>query len=260
MLFENDFRIRMRDIGKDNKASNAGIMSIMEETATLHSYDIGFAVNQCLEDNKSWILLDWDIRIIRRPEYNESVKTLTWTRKYDKITAYRDFQIKDTQGNVLVAATSRWLLMDIVRRRPCRLTEDITKKYESEPEHIAVCDDIEKINYPMDADELKQLISGADIKTANDKYNEYNVNTVSYKVLKRDIDFNGHVHNLVYLDMALEALPDNISDTDYSAIRIEYKKEIMPKADVLCTYCRYDNSDIVIISTDNIINCIVKFT
>ena len=34
MLFENDFKIRMRDIDDGNKISNAGIMSIMEETAT----------------------------------------------------------------------------------------------------------------------------------------------------------------------------------------------------------------------------------
>ena len=41
---------------------------------------------------------------------------------------------------------------------------------------------------------------------------------------------------------------------------IEYKKEIMPDSNVLCTYCRYGNSDIVVISTDNVINCIVQFS
>ena len=105
-----------------------------------------------MKDNLSWIILDWDIRIFSRAEYNESVKSYTWTRKYDKLTAYRDFKITDNEGNIIATATSRWLLMDIVRRRPCRLTEDITKRYECEAGKIAVSDDIEKIILPQDID------------------------------------------------------------------------------------------------------------
>ena len=175
----------------------------------------------------------------------------------------------DNEGNIIAIATSRWLLMDIVRRRPCRLTEDITKRYECEAGKIAVSDDIEKIILPQDID----------FTDCNDKDNDktcgkmsetndnskllkekYDIIKIPYRVLKRDIDFNGHVHNLVYLDMALEALPDNINNMEYSSIRIEYKKEIMPDSNVLCTYCRYGNSDIVVISTDNVINCIVQFS
>ena len=269
MLFENDFKIRMRDVGDGNKISNAGIMSIMEETATLHSYNLGFAVNECMRDNLSWIILDWDIRIFSRAGYNESVKSYTWTRKYDKLTAYRDFKITDNEGNIIAIATSRWLLMDILRRRPCRLTEDITKRYECEAGKIAVADDIEKIILPQDIDFTDCNDKGNDktcgkMSETNDNSKllkaKYDIIKIPYRVLKRDIDFNGHVHNLVYLDMALEALPDNINNMEYSSIRIEYKKEIMPDSNVLCTYCRYGNSDIVVISTDNVINCIVQLS
>ncbi len=46
MVFESEFKIRMKDIGKGRELSNIGIMSIMEETAILHSCFVGFGVNE----------------------------------------------------------------------------------------------------------------------------------------------------------------------------------------------------------------------
>jgi acyl-ACP thioesterase len=45
---------------------------------------------------------------------------------------------------------------------------------------------------------------------------------LDYYIRKSDIDLNNHVHNLNYLDMALEVIDDKY----YSNIEIEYLKEI----------------------------------
>ena len=50
---------------------------------------------------------------------------------------------------------------------------------------------------------------------------------IRYKVQRRDIDINKHVHNLYYLDFAYEALPEEIYENcEFNNIEIMYKKQI----------------------------------
>ncbi len=52
-------------------------------------------------------------------------------------------------------------------------------------------------------------------------------NTIKYEVIRKDIDINKHMHNLYYLDLAYEALPDEIyNKRPFDYVRITYKKEI----------------------------------
>lgn len=46
-----------------------------------------------------------------------------------------------------------------------------------------------------------------------------------YLIQRRDIDINGHLHNVSYLEAALEAVPEDIyKNVDFNYIRIEYKR------------------------------------
>ncbi len=46
-------------------------------------------------------------------------------------------------------------------------------------------------------------------------------------MIRKDIDINKHMHNLYYLDLAYEALPDEIyNKRPFDYVRITYKKEI----------------------------------
>ncbi len=50
---------------------------------------------------------------------------------------------------------------------------------------------------------------------------------IEYTTTRRDIDLNGHMHNLYYLDLAYEALPEDVyAKRPYDNIQIQYKKEI----------------------------------
>ena len=73
-----------------------------------------------------------------------------------------------------------------------------------------------------------------------------------YLIQRRDIDINGHLHNVSYLEAALEAVPEDIyKNVDFNYIRIEYKKEIK---------CLTDNNYncLVIFETDNKMNAVVE--
>ncbi|MBR5668091.1 MAG: hypothetical protein IKX15_00605, partial [Spirochaetales bacterium] len=56
-------------------------------------------------------------------------------------------------------------------------------------------------------------------------------------VRRLDFDFNGHVHNLTYLDYALEGLPEEVfNNRDFKKLRISYKQAVKPGEEIVCRY------------------------
>ena len=71
---------------------------------------------------------------------------------------------------------------------------------------------------------------------------------IEYTTTRRDIDLNGHMHNLYYLDLAYEALPEDVYEKrPYDNIQIQYKKEIKYGEKVICKYAYKNNNHIVAI-------------
>ena len=73
-----------------------------------------------------------------------------------------------------------------------------------------------------------------------------------YKVARRDIDLNGHMHNLYYLDLAYEALPQEVYEKrPFDNVRIEYKKEIKFGETIKCKYICINGENIVTIFNED---------
>ena len=74
-----------------------------------------------------------------------------------------------------------------------------------------------------------------------------------YHIRRKEIDLNGHLHNLCYLDIALEALPDDVYHSrDFKDIRITYRKEIKAdEKDITCKYTEENGTHIVGIYGNN---------
>lgn len=237
MIYCNNYKIGLEDIGIKNEATNKALLAIMEDVAGLHSASVGYGVLDIETKKRVWILLDWKMKVIKRPKYNDDIKAETWSRKVERLYAYRDFQLKDKEGNIIAIGTSRWILIDTDRKRPVKLTADIADLYESEtdksvfPEKI---EDIECENYLFKKD---------------------------YYIQRRDIDINEHMHNLNYLDMAYEILPEDIyKNKVFDNIRIIYKKEILYGEKVVCYYEEQGNKHIITAKSEDKINAIIELS
>lgn len=183
------------------------------------------------------MLLDWKIKIIKRPKYNDEIKAETWSRKIERLYAYRDFQLKDKEGNIIAIGTSRWIFVDTDRRRPVRLTEDIANLYESEFDKNVFEEEME------------------DIKCEDYLFKK------EYYIQRRDIDLNEHMHNLSYLDMAYEILPEDIyKNKIFDNVRIIYKKEIIYGERVECYYTEENNKYIITAKSEDKVNAIIELS
>ena len=112
MIYKEKFKIGLKDVWKENLVSNTAILEYLENVAAYHSDSVGYGINTSNETGVSWILLDWKVRVIKRPQYGQTLDIHTWSRKIIKYYAYRDFEIYDENRNLCVIATSKWLLIN----------------------------------------------------------------------------------------------------------------------------------------------------
>lgn len=183
---------------------------------------------------QAWVVLDWKIEIIKRPHYRDEITAYTWSRNHNIACAYRDFELFDTQGEKLARATSRWVLIDIVKRRPLRLTQELIEKYQGEPQSQAFEEELENMSYPKDFFDTENAVKQR------------------YTVLRRDIDSNMHMHNLAYLDAAGELLPQQIyEEGEKNHIRISYKKEILYGEEITGVYIQHEDRHVVGLTDTN---------
>ena len=128
-----------------------------------------------------------------------TIVLLSWKLEINNRPKYKDkIKVNIINDDVAVKATSKWMLLDIKTFKPVMNLELIKKQN------------------PID----KDVFETRDIKRLKelDNYSK----KLKYYIRKSDIDLNNHVHNLNYIDMALEVIDDKY----YSNIEIEYLKEI----------------------------------
>ena len=238
MFYTSHFQIGFSHLGYKNLISNQGILSLLEETAGSHSTSIGYGINDIPETHVSWAILNWKVKVINRPKYFDKVTVKTWARQKSKISCYRDYEIYDEKGNLLIIASSKWIFLDTEKNSIMKITDEFYDKYK--PEEKSVFDEIE----------LEKL-----------KESENAEKTFKYTIRRSDIDVNGHMHNTNYLSLAYEALPEDIyNNTIFDNFEILYKKEIKYGETVNFFYSFENNIHTISIKSedDKILHSIIK--
>lgn len=191
-------KILFSDIDSNSKMSVESIINCMQDCVNINSESIGKGIDYMLEKRRTWFAISWNIEIIRYPEMFEDVVVKTWPYDFATTIGYRNIIITDKNGNDIVYADSMWTLMDMNTGRPSKISEEDRLGYDLEE------------RYPMER-------LGRKIKLPD---NFERMGTVT--VRKSDIDYNGHMSNGKYIQIADEYLPFGIQA---SRIRVEYKNQ-----------------------------------
>lgn len=241
MKFEREYLIGVEDVGKSNKITNLAYLKYLEEIACSHSATCGFGVNDIETKKKAWLLMDWKLKVIERPIYEKKLNIKTWARTIsnNSFFSYRDFEV--FCDNKLVAiATSKWVLYDFELNRITKLTNEIYGQYNPENIHVFEKEDIDRIKEPINT---------------NFEFD--------YMVRRADIDINRHMHNLNYLKLAYEVLPENIYfGEELNNVRIMYKHQILFGENIRCYYSKEKEKNIIVMkSADNkVLHSIVQIS
>lgn len=239
--FQHDFEITFKDIGNTNRLTPKALLEYLETIAGMHSNEVGYGLNDIEKTQLTWVLLYWKVRILSSPLYGERLKIQTWGRNSVKFYTYRDYSVYDSKGNLVAVATSKWLLLNAKTMAIEKITPEILEPYQIESTNVFEKEaEVNKLEEPSNYSQM-----------------------FPYQVLRKDIDINQHMHNICYLDLAYEALPNHIyQQANFKNIEIMYKKEIKLGEIVHCFYSQMEDSHYVTIKNedDTKLHAIIKLT
>lgn len=190
-------RVRYSECGPDHKMKIPALINYFQDCTTENSEELGVGFDYLKEKKRAWILNAWQIRIRRMPKVGEKIEVSTWATGFKGVFGPRDFRMKTEAGEELACAHSLWVYVDTETGRPAKPSDEEVSPYEME-EPLAMESVSRKIAVP------KEL---AVVDT--------------FPVYKYHIDTNHHVNNAKYIELALEALPEDFRVT---GLRVEYKK------------------------------------
>lgn len=230
MFVEHKFYVGLSDINPLKELTNTCLLRYLEDVAGLHSEIAGSGITDMNHTRKSWILLSWKIKINKRPLVNDTLTIKTWSKMIDKFYAYRDFEVRNQYNEMVAIATSKWVFIDIDRGRIVKVPEDVKEKYKPEP-NFSVFEEIE----------LEKLSEPA-------KY----LSSVNFKITRNMIDINKHLHNIYYIDIAKEALPEEVAlSSELNNFEVMYKKEIKLGETVKALYSFENDYHYVVIKNED---------
>lgn len=201
---EKTFEVHYSNVDYYKRAKITTIIDFFNDIATYQSEKLGIGIDHLRENHTGWIILKWEINIKKYPLYMDKIIVRTQPAAARKVFAYRNFEILDLQGNLMVSAKSVWSLVDIKNMRPVRLTNEILEKYKIKEEKGQKYKIEEASNF------------------SEDRIN----NSTSFKIRYSDIDTNGHVNNEKYAAWMIENVPkDIVLGYRLTKLKIYYKKE-----------------------------------
>ena len=139
MFFSEIYQPGVADFDPSGKFGYEAILRIFENTASRHSDSSGDDIIEESRNGITWVLTDWRVRIMRRPDSKAPLRVTTWVR--DSVPTgriFRDYTLADESGTELVCAESRLILFDLRAQKIIRIDQQRFRSYLPETRRACV--------------------------------------------------------------------------------------------------------------------------
>ena len=200
-VYSKSFTVQIHEVNHSATIKISGILNYFQSTASEQSASLGIPVTKLIRQNLTWMVTRYHLRIYRLPKWTETVTVSTWRSGQRKMFAPREFQVVDANNQSVIDATSSFMLVDTRKKKPV-----------SPHDHLP--------HYPIQ-----------DLRILDDPFRSLpELTTVhqcnEFQVRKHDLDINRHVNNTLYVEWALETIPETLFDNYHPKdIKIAFKGE-----------------------------------
>ena len=183
MIFSKKYSPRIGDFDEDGSLSLRSVLELLEQIGFYHSEAVKDRLMAVQDVEIAWVLAEWSVKLLVPIRPDQVLTFNTWvTGKPSASSTMREMEVLDEGGAPVIQALSRFALFNVETGRLTRITPELFANYEPEP--------AAKNQFPVGRLREKEV---------------YDRQT-QLIVRKGDIDFNGHVHNSVYMDYGTELL------------------------------------------------------
>ena len=185
---EYSWAVRTYECGPDGMATMASVCNWLQEAASLNAGSLAFSKSdfEASGENISWVLTRLKVRMLRLPKWGETVSILTFPRGGRKIVAYRDFVLSDADCSAIGHAASEWILIDLASRKVVAIPSEVFAAANTVREPVFGDEPFIKLRW-----DCREASSGV----------------LSFRARRGDIDLNGHVNNVHYVEWLMEGRP-----------------------------------------------------
>ena len=152
--------------------------------AGFHATDRGFGIATLNEDNYTWVLSRLAIELEEMPYQYEDFSIQTWVENVYRLFTDRNFALLDKDGKKIGYARSVWAMINLNTRKPADL---LTLHGGSIVDYV--CDE----PCPIEKPSRIKVSAGEPVASLTAKYS--------------DIDINGHVNSVRYIEHILDLFP-----------------------------------------------------
>jgi acyl-ACP thioesterase len=189
------FSVRTYECDHQGRLRPTALLNYFQDAAGDHAEKLGAGVIELIKRNLTWVISRYHIRIARYPGWRETLELTTWPGLNQGLFALREFEVRDRQGNILAAASSSWMLIDLKTKRPVPPGERLGS-YLRDPRRA-----VDSGFDPL------PTVGAADVEQA-------------FPVRMSDLDWNKHVNHVAYVGWALETPPPDFQEK-YRPIELE---------------------------------------
>lgn len=201
MIFTETVYPRVEDFDFHGQMTPSALLKAFENVSSHHAKQVGISVmERSINNGTAWMLTDWRVEILRTPTHKDKLLVETWLfRPNSSSRTSRELQMKDGAGNILARGSGRFALVDLRTNLVAKASPEEAERYQ--PEQKTVFDNrLPRLRAPSECSCEMPLA-----------------------LRRSDIDYNGHVHNTAYLDLALELVPDTLLEEGIRSFRIVYR-------------------------------------
>ena len=199
-IYQRDFIVSSLMLSPKGGLKLHQLLEVAQDASIGGSAFVGASVESLREKNLYWVVMSYGFVIERKPELGESLSVLTYPGDNQAFIYPRHYKIVDRSGRVIIRGIGLWALLDGSSHKPSGPESNhiLLKTHREEGE----------LSWPPR------------LMLANPVLVE------SREVRPSDLDFNGHMNNIRYLDFALDTEKEIFEDAhDITDCQINFHSE-----------------------------------
>jgi medium-chain acyl-[acyl-carrier-protein] hydrolase len=199
--YQEQLSIKSYHTNQYGQASISSLFNILIEAAWAHAQVMDWGYDSLKSNNLFWVLSRMYFQVEKYPAWQDQITLNTWSAGTDGMYAYREYILENDKGEVILRASSAWLILDMETRKIFRLSEF----RDTFPKRID----------PNACRAPKRI--KPDIHPENLNY---------FPVLFSELDINKHFNSVKYMERVLDDFGiDFLNSNEPAELEVNYLKE-----------------------------------
>lgn len=215
-----------QDVNHDKLITNKALLELFSNITMYHGFLCGHTSDEGTSP-VSWIVMGWKMQVVNRARMFRKLRVETWIQSFSRVRVLRNYAAYDEEGELVAKAAGEWVAVDGKTGNFIRITPELLEPFGTpeEENHFPGYRFPDVRNFDLPAAETKTVVPGLQM-----------------------VDYNDHVHNSEYANLAGEIYPRGMTSDE---IVIVYRTQILPGEPVLLELSHEEDQHIVAVRNPN---------